>query len=146
MPRPRLIVDTSALFALVAKDDPNHPLAKETLLGFRNAEYILLDLVWVEAVTLIKRALGSKLAIEVGKGLLSGPPFVFYSVKGEDFDGAWELFQRFSDQAWSFVDCAILHVARQLGVREVFAFDHHFDQMSDLGIRRVPEAWGRQRR
>ncbi|MFN3929761.1 MAG: type II toxin-antitoxin system VapC family toxin [Thermoflexus sp.] len=144
MPRPRLLVDTSALYALVDASDPNHAIAKETALRLRNAEYLLLDLVWVEIVTLVKRALGPELAIQVGQELLAGPPFTFYPVKGEDFSEAWALFQRFRDKAWSFVDCAILHAAQQLNFREVFAFDRHFDQMSGLGIRRIPERRGRR--
>jgi hypothetical protein len=66
------------------------------------------------------------------------PLLVFYPVKGEDFWESWMIFQRFSDKEWSFVDCAILHMAQRLGVSEVFSFDRHFDQMSGLGIRRIP--------
>lgn len=136
--RRRILVDTSALFALVDSRDPHHAMARETAIDYRDAEHILLDLVWIETVTLVKRALGSRLAIEVGKKLLEGPPFVVYPIKGEDFQETWALFQRFYDKEWSFVDCAILHMARRLGVSEVFSFDRHFDQMSRLGIRRIP--------
>ncbi len=136
--RRRILVDTSALFALVDSRDPHHALARETALQYRNAEHILLDLVWVETITLVKRALGPQMAIETGSKLLEGPPFVFYPVKGDDFWESWMIFQRFIDKEWSFVDCAILHMAQRLGVPEVFSFDRHFDQMSGLGIRRIP--------
>jgi predicted nucleic acid-binding protein len=37
-----------------------------------------------------------------------------------------------------YVDCSILAFAQRQGIEEVFAFDHHFDQMIALGLSRVP--------
>jgi hypothetical protein len=46
---------------------------------------------------------------------------------------AWEVFERFNqDKEWSFTDCTTKVVMDNLGIRQVFAFDHHFDQMGFL--------------
>jgi len=70
--------------------------------------------------------------------LLAGPPFRFYRLAVEDADETWDIFSRYVDKEWSYVDCSLLAVARRLQLRQIFAFDHHFDQMASLGIRRVP--------
>lgn len=45
-------------------------------------------------------------------------------------DQAWNIFQRFNvDKTWSFTDCTSFAVMKNMGLTEVFAFDHHFDQM-----------------
>ena len=46
---------------------------------------------------------------------------------------AWTVFERFNqDKAWSFTDCTSKVVMENLGIRQVFAFDHHFEQMGFL--------------
>ena len=53
---------------------------------------------------------------------------------------AWEVFERFNqDKQWSFTDCTSKVVMESLGLRQVFAFDHHFDQM---GFLRLPPGDG----
>ena len=43
---------------------------------------------------------------------------------------AQEIFERFNvDKRWSFTDCTSKAIMEKEGLREVFAFDHHFDQM-----------------
>ncbi len=52
------------------------------------------------------------------------------------FDEAWGVFERFNkDKRWSFTDCTSFAVMKQMNIREVFAFDHHFEQM---GFKRNP--------
>ena len=49
---------------------------------------------------------------------------------------AWTVFERFNaDKRWSFTDCTPYVVMHRLGITEVFAFDHHFEQM---GFHRQP--------
>ena len=43
---------------------------------------------------------------------------------------AWSVFEKFNvDKQWSFTDCVSYVVMRRLGMVDVFAFDHHFNQM-----------------
>jgi len=43
---------------------------------------------------------------------------------------AWEVFEKFNiDKQWSFTDCTTKVIMEQREITEVFAFDHHFEQM-----------------
>ena len=43
---------------------------------------------------------------------------------------SWAIFEKFNqDKAWSFTDCVSYQIMQVRGIREVFAFDHHFEQM-----------------
>ena len=49
---------------------------------------------------------------------------------------AWDAFQKYNvDKLWSFTDCTSYAVMKRLNISEVFAFDHHFEQM---GFVRLP--------
>ena len=43
---------------------------------------------------------------------------------------AWIVFEQYnSDKLWSFTDCTSYVVMKESDITEVFAFDHHFEQM-----------------
>ena len=42
---------------------------------------------------------------------------------------AWDIFEDYADQLFSFVDCTSFVIARHAGVKEAFAFDQHFHTM-----------------
>ena len=42
---------------------------------------------------------------------------------------AWDIFEDCADQVFSFVDCTSFVIARHAGIKEVFAFDQHFNTM-----------------
>jgi len=42
----------------------------------------------------------------------------------------WDVFEQYNvDKQWSFTDCTSYVVIKDFGITEVFAFDHHFEQM-----------------
>ncbi len=132
------LLDTSAIYALTVKADPHHAealvFAREWLS--RQNTFVLPEWVFVEAMTLIKSRFGATLAIQVGHDLRRGSAYRWTSLGREDERETWTIFQKYADKAWSYTDCALLALARRLNVRDVFAFDEHFAQMS--GIVRRP--------
>jgi len=42
---------------------------------------------------------------------------------------AWDIFEDFADQEFSFVDCTSFVIASHAGVKEAFGFDEHFNTM-----------------
>ena len=42
---------------------------------------------------------------------------------------AWQIFESYADQDFSFVDCTSFVIANQAGIKEVFGFDKHFKVM-----------------
>jgi len=134
----RILIDTGAIYALVARTDQHHTAAA----GFtrkwvaRGGLFVLADWVFAETITLAKRRLGTAVALRVGRELRENPVYVWTVVTPELERETWALFQQYEDKAWSYMDCALLALAGHLKIRDVFAFDDDFTQMS--GIRRLP--------
>jgi predicted nucleic acid-binding protein len=133
----RVLLDTSALYASLDADDPNHGRARRYLAG-TPAVYVVPETVFSEAMTLIKLHLSIGLAVETGRAILAGSPFRLHRLSADEFQETWRVFSRYTDKAWSYTDCSILALAQRLRIDEVFAFDRHFEQMAALDLRRVP--------
>ena len=132
-----LLLDTSAVYALVNARDKNHARAGQFLADwFKGSGVVLVtDSVFSELVTLIKVRMGVSKAVEAGRTLRNAPLYHWTPLSLEDEANAWMLFQKYTDKEWSFVDCGLFVVARRLSI-PVFAFDHHFEQMPE--VERVP--------
>jgi predicted nucleic acid-binding protein len=132
------LIDTGAVYALAQAADRHHQDAVVFLKNWvkRKGIFLLADLVFIESMTLIKRRLGSAAAIRVGIELRENPLFSWVSLDPELEEETWSLFQGYQDKEWSYTDCELLALSRRLKTADIFAFDHHFSQMS--GIRCLP--------
>lgn len=131
--RPALI-DTSAVYALTVKADRHHAEALKFAQQWlsRQNTFVLPEWVFVEAMTLLKSRFGAALAVRVGQDLRRGAAYHWMSLGREAERETWAIFQKYTDKAWSYTDCALLALARRLNARDVFAFDEHFTQMPGL--------------
>ncbi|NJN96460.1 MAG: type II toxin-antitoxin system VapC family toxin [Anaerolineales bacterium] len=86
-------------------------------------------------MNLTKARLGPGYAIAFGRQLKASRAFFTVPLNDDDKRVTWEIFQQYHDKAWSYTDCSLLAVARRVGTRRIFAFDHHFQQM---GLEVVP--------
>lgn len=50
----------------------------------------------------------------------------------DDFNNAWEIFDKYEDKSWSLTDCASYVFMNRLGIKKAFAFDPHFDQFGNI--------------
>ena len=64
------------------------------------------------------------------------PVYVWTVVTPELERETWALFQQYDDKEWSYTDCTLLALAAYMKIREIFAFDDDFAQMT--GILRRP--------
>jgi uncharacterized protein len=133
----QILLDTSAIYAIIDATDKNHSAA-QIFLRHTPRLYFVPDTVFSEALTLIKVRLGVTFAIKAGELIQIGTPFRLHRLTPQEVSATWRIFSRYIDKEWSYTDCSILAVSRELGVASVFAFDQHFDQMSSLGLQRVP--------
>jgi hypothetical protein len=125
-----LLIDTSALHALNYARDDNHARAVayfKSLAG--RVKPILSEWVFVETMNLTRARLGPTYAIEFGRQLKASKAFFPMPLNDADKRATWEIFEQYHDKAWSYTDCSTLALARRLGTRRIFAFDHHFTQM-----------------
>lgn len=131
-----LIIDSGALLAMIDRYDSHHVAAARFIREHPTASFLVPDPIFAETMTLVKARLGSQPAIALGQRLMQSHRFTLLPCTEIDRQETWSIFSRYSDKDWSYVDCSVLAAARRLGIAEVFAFDHHFDQMAEL--RRVP--------
>jgi len=48
--------------------------------------------------------------------------------------GAWNVFRRFTDKAWSFTDCVSYVVMQRLKISTACSFDEHFRQFGTVAV------------
>ena len=131
------LIDTSAICGMIDRTDKYHPAARA--FGARwlteANQFVLLDWIFVESMTLLKRHLGTALTVQTGQFLRKNPLYRWVIVTPDDEREVWTVFQQYADKDWSYTDCALLVLSHQLKVTQVFSYDAHIAQMP--GVRRV---------
>ena len=133
-----VMLDTSAIYALVVKDGQRHEAAVRyaSEASHRGIRFVLADVVFLETMNLLRKRLGTLASIQIGRHMRRSSAYLWEPVTAAGERAAWEFFEHHDDKAWSLTDCCILAVAHRMHVGEVFSFDSHFDQMP--GLLRVP--------
>ena len=130
----QIFVDTSAWGALADKADKDHARAlqfRDEIVGkckLVTSNYILDELytlllmnIGFQATVVYKR----KLDILITEHVLD-----IVWINSELAIRGWDVFEQYNiDKQWSFTDCMSYVVMKESGTTEVFAFDHHFEQM-----------------
>ncbi|HID88062.1 MAG TPA: PIN domain-containing protein [Anaerolineae bacterium] len=136
----RVFFDTSAYVALTDTSDQFHAdaarLAERIIAG--RLPRVTTNYVLAEAYTRIRRKLGHAMAVQFGEGIrrdvVAGNLNIVYADTALD-DAAWEIFTKYADREFSFVDCTSFAWLRQNPGTEVFAFDDHFLWMGFIPFR-----------
>jgi predicted nucleic acid-binding protein len=134
----RVLIGTGAIYAFVTRTDRHHQEARSFVREWlsQGGTFVLPDLIFAETMALLKARLGAKVAVRVGQELRQNPACLWVALGPDGERDTWATFQQHHDEGWSYADCALLVLARQLKIVEVFAFDEHFAQMP--GLIRVP--------
>lgn len=127
-----MLIDSSALLAMVDVGDKYHAPAAKFARDHSKEIFHLPEPVFIETMLLVKARLGTQPAVELGNRLQASARFVVTPWAPEARQATWEIFSRYTDKDWSYVDCSLLAAARRLRVSEIFTFDRHFDQMPDV--------------
>ena len=126
----KVIVDTSGLYALVDRKDPNHQRAATYLKTVTQVGSLLVsNHVFDETMTLVKLRLGIQTAVQLGLRLRNSQLLALSVFSAEEEFVTWRLFTQYQDKAWSYTDCSCLALAQQRKLTHAFTFDHHFLQM-----------------
>lgn len=136
----RIFVDTSAWKAYLDKKDVFHEAVSEQFLRCRCDHTVLVttDYILSETATLLRmrRGLGHRLAVQFGKMVLNSQVVHLKHVSSADFHRAWEIFERYADKDFSFVDCASFAVMENEKLNSALALDEHFVQ---YGFQKLPD-------
>ena len=126
-----VFVDANAWIALNHRRDQFHKNAiKQNRQLLKNgSRYITTNYVLSESYTWLLRRVGHFAAVEFGESIRKSEVTMLVHVTEEIDNEAWEIFKRYSDKTFSFVDCTSFVVMRHYDVTQVFTNDHHFVQM-----------------
>jgi predicted nucleic acid-binding protein len=116
-----ILLDTSALYAIVHRDDPHHQQLVERLRSEAPA-VVVPQVVLPEICCLIGSRRGPTAEATFVAGLLSAGWRLEPSTTG-DLGRAVELMQTYADTAIGFVDAAVVAIAERLGIRQVWTLD-----------------------
>jgi len=122
----RVLVDTSAVYALLDRDDDNHAGAKARLESLRRArsEPVLTNFVVAECHALFLARLGA----DVARRWLVSNVWRIERVGEADEDRAREIIRTDVDKSFSYTDATSFAVMERMRLRQAFAFDRHFEQ------------------
>ena len=130
----QVFVDTSGWDALADKADKDHARAlqfRDGIVG--KCKLVTSNYILDELYTLLLMNVGFHPTINYKKKLDILIAEDVLDIIWIDHDLAkqgWDVFEQYNvDKLWSFTDCTSFAVMKKFGIAEVFAFDHHFEQM-----------------
>ena len=129
---PRIFIDTSAFPALEDESDQYHEGAiqfREQVLRRRRYEIVTTSYIMDETLTLIRFRMGINASIDFSKKLRKSEVVKIVRVLRGIEEKSLDTFERYADKDFSFTDCVSFVVMLEMGIKEAFAFDQHFDQM-----------------
>ena len=123
----KILIDTSAFYALVSASDEFHPKAKGTFerLVDEKAELYTSSYIFVESTALIQHRLGFRALKTFVDSVRESLHFLW--IDRRTHWQAWGILKETSGRGLSFVDCTTVVLAKALGAT-VFAFDEDFRQ------------------
>ena len=135
-----IVLDSSFVVAFHNQRDTHHAAASKAFHRVSNGgwgEILLLEYVFLEIVAVLaaRRDLGT--AVSVGEILLGAREIEFVPCSPVFLD-AYQVFREQGESHLSFVDAAIVAVARERGAEAIATFDEDFRRIPGLEI--VPGA------
>ena len=121
----RIFVDTSVWCAYFVKKDQFHSKAL-SLINYYKDDLVTTDYIIDETITLIRKRASFKTASIVANSLISSQLARIIEITRFDLFQALKIFNKYSDQDFSFTDCTSFAVIQRLNIKNVFSFDKHF--------------------
>lgn len=122
-----ILLDTSAIYALADRADPNHKDARRLFRQALEASEDLLvhSYILIESAALIQNRLGLDQALRF---LQESERFSVHWVTPVDHREGVDLLRKRGRRKLSLVDCVSFVVMRRLGVKRALAFDPDFER------------------
>lgn len=128
-------VDTSALYAVMDRDDQRHAVADAFWQQTLSTDEVLVtsNYVVVECFALVQSRLGMEAVRLFADAVL--PAIEVRWVAPEDHHTATQAVMAAGRRGLSLVDCSSFQLMRRLGIRRAFSLDRHF---AEQGFELVP--------
>lgn len=123
-----IFADTSALYAVLDRDDENHAEAVRRLseMSVANAALVTSNYVVVETCALVQRRIGQAAMRTFGEIAQRSLQVQWVTQRQHELGMATVLAA--SRRKLSLVDCVSFIIMRELGLKAAFAFDQHFEE------------------
>ncbi len=123
----KVLIDTSAFYALVDTEDTNHDAANWIVrrLLAEGRELATTSYAVLETAALIQSRLGLRHLALFREALAEAVTIVW--VDQALHEAAWDGLEHLGRRAVSLVDCSLAALARRDAIREIIAFDPHFE-------------------
>ncbi len=130
----RIFIDTWAWVALLDRQDRNHEKAGQMNDKLLDDGYFFVtsNFVFGEALTALRYRVGYEESLhfrEVFTQLIKGRLLKVWRVTEAIEDQAWQIFTKYHDQDFSWVDCTSFALMKREKLLEAFTEDHHFRVM-----------------
>lgn len=124
----KFVLDTSAWYAFIAKDDRFHQQAKDQLT--HNTSLVVPYPVFEELAALVHKRLGKRIVnSHVGRLMQSTTSEIIY-ISAADNQDIWKIYQ--SHPNWlDYVDASCIWLSRKLDL-PIFTFDQKLRQLLDV--------------
>ena len=131
----KLLVDTSALLALMMPRDRHHARAARFVRDSPHARFVLTELILAETVTRARACGSAEQAVATADRLLRSRRYELVLLDEDLLREALEQMTRFADKRLSLTDCASCALMERLGLAAAFSFDSDF---RNCGYQMVP--------
>jgi len=130
---PRVLIDTTVLFAAAYRHDSSHDAALPILRGADDGslpEAVILDYVLAETLNGLTTHAGHDAAVDLLDRIEENSRFHVESLTTDALAAAKALFRR--HKPLSFVDACIVAYMQTEGLGYLYAFDDDFDAVEDI--------------
>lgn len=121
----KLLLDTSAILALIWKRDQHHRAARQFVATNPRVKWTISDLLLTEAATRIRARESAERTVEVVRELMGAVEDIVF-VDPEILNASLELMGRYHDKRLSLADCSSFVLIERLGLQGAFTFDRDF--------------------
>ncbi len=137
--KPRIFLDTSAIYALANVHDVNH---LPVLAYFKSTRvtYLLHELIFVETCSLITKRLDKRLALRTVWDLRRSSRIEIAELTPDLLEAGWQRCLRYADKEWDWIDCISFELMDRRSLREALSLDRHFTQAGfSLLVEQAPQ-------
>lgn len=121
----RIFVDTNYWVALFNPKDALHSRAitVSSRLTEEKTRLCVSSFIFLEVATILSQKCGKEVSRVVGTYLLEDPYVQILHIDEPLQEKSWRIFQEIQSKNMSFVDCSILAVMQEEGIKELLTFD-----------------------
>ena len=134
----QIFLDTSYLQALADSGDNLYELSIATAAKLGNFRSVTSEMVITELLNALcsRGEYLRKSAIRLTHNLYDDSNTIIIPQTSEQFEQAFDFYQRRLDKGYSLTDCASMQIMKQLEISEILTFDRHFQQEGFVALLR----------